>query len=317
MKRTALALILLLAPFFAAIPSPQKEEVKPLDPAKVPQKKALDRGTGYVPLTPERRAHFQALSRKRHDNHLALAAKNLAMPAAFDARIRFPIPIWDQGSCGSCYLVSTVRTMTHAGCMAGFGKPDNSYMLSAQYGMDRPRDFGACNGGNGTEVIDYVITRGWIAEKYTDIAGVAHLDYPAYQASSGSDRTKPGAKVWCVGWTWGFVNPNGRPTTDEIKAALLIYGRLNIALDAGGQFGNGTGTITSLGTSIDHEINMVGYDDAKDGGCFILENQWGNEWGVNGCRYITYAAAKNIVDIFFVSAGTAPPTRFPRHRPVR
>ncbi len=305
--RKLLALSLLLLPLLAALPAAQqKEEVKklPVQPAKLQPPRA----TGYIPLTPARRAYFQALDRAKHGARIQTAAKNLALPAAFDCRVRSPLPIWDQGQCGSCYLVSTVRTMTDAGVMVGMGKPDGSFMLSAQFGMDRPRSFGGCDGGNGTEVVDWALKNGWIAEKYVDAAGVSHNDYPPYEAQSGSDRTKAGAKVWCKDWTWGLVNNSGStPTTDEIKAAMFLHGRLNISLDAGGQFSNGTSTITSLGNSIDHEINMIGWDDAKDGGAFLLENQWGSSWGTNGTRWITYAAARNIVDHFWVSAGNVPP----------
>lgn len=269
------------------------------------------KGRGYKPLTEEKRAYYQRLDRAKHGDHIERAAKNLVLPAAFDGRVRVPLPMWDQGPCGSCYLVSTVRTMTCAGVLTGLGKADGSFMQAAQYGMDRPRNFGGCDGGNGTEVIDWAVKNGWIAETYVDSAGAAHRDYPAYQAKSGNDRTAPGAKVWVKGWTWGLVSNSGRPTADQIKAALFLYGRLNVSLDAGGQFGNGTGTITALGNGIDHEINMVAWDDSKDGGAFLLENQWGAEWGVGGYRWVTYKAAQNIVDMFWVSAGPVPPDTVP------
>lgn len=264
-------------------------------------------GRGHVPLTPTRRAELQALSRARHGDRVTRMAKFQALPASFDCRIGVPLPIWDQGSCGSCYLVATVRTATCALIQSGFGKADNSFKLAAQYGMDRPRNFGGCGGGNGTEVIAWMIDHGWLAEIYTDLQGEVHRDYPAYEARSGSDRSRPGAMAWMKGATWGFVNNDGRPTIDEIKAALVNYGRLNIAIDAGGQFGNGTGTITSLGNSINHEINVSGYDDNKDGGSFLLENQWNTGWGVGGSRWCTYKAAAHIVDWFWVSSGVAPP----------
>lgn len=419
MKRfLGLLLVLLASSAFAQEPAPKTE-----------------RGLGYVPLTPERRAHFQKISHAKHGHRLTMMAANQALPAAYDVRTKIPLPVWDQGSClasgslvlmankrlkaietievgeevitafgrsqkvlklhkrkapsqglriidsrgsqlrgtrahevltrngwrhiedinvgdevkrdngtssdwykvdrsgyidyvgwvydvevdvdhsyvaegfvvhncGSCYLVSTVRTATSVLVGLGYGKADNSFMLSAQYGMDSPRNFGGCNGGNGTEVIDWMCKNGWVAETYIDSAGV-HNDYPPYEARSRSDRTKLGAKKWMVGADWGFVNANGRPTTEEIKAALYNYGRLNVALDAGGQFSNGTGTITSMGNSIDHEINVVAYDDAK--GAFLLENQWSTDWGVDGCRWVTYSAAKNIVDWFYVTAGPLPP----------
>lgn len=291
MIRFVLSLALILAPAFAWGQEPDFS----------------DKGRGYVPLTPEKREFFQRQSHAQHNGRVKMMAKNQVLPPAFDAREKVPLPTWNQGSCGSCYLDSTVRTATTALLQKGWGKPDDSFKLAVQYGMDRPRNFGGCNGGNGSEVIDWMTKHGWPAEKYIDQDGTVHNDYPPYEARSGSDRTKPGAKLWMKDASWGYVNASGHPSTDEIKAALFNFGRLNCALDAGGQFGNGTATITALGRSINHEINIVGYDDAKDGGCFILENQWGNSWGTNGCRYVTYKAAANITDIFFVSATPLPP----------
>jgi len=293
---------------FAAIVRPvdSQEPPKFAFPAVIQKKDFSNHGRGYKPLTPERRAFFQKISHEKHGGRLAMMAANQALPPAFDCRTKNPLPVWDQGQCGSCYLVSTVRTATCTLINGGYGKADGSFMLAAQFGMDRPRDFGGCDGGNGTEVIDWMVKNGWPAEIYVDQQGTTHKDYPPYQASTGSDRTKPGAKMWMKGADWGFVNANGHPTTVEIKTALFNYGRLNISLDAGGQFMNiGSGTITSLGNNIDHEINMAGYDDAK--GAFLLENQWNTDWGNGGYAWVTYAAAAHIVDIFFVTASPLPP----------
>lgn len=282
-----------------------------------PQDKEVQRATGYIRPSPEKERYFKGLSRARHGDRITRAAKNLSLPAKFDCRERVPYPIGDQGQCGSCYLYSTIDyTFTCAGIYAGVGKA-GAFKLSVQYGMDRPRSFGGCNGGWGVEVADWATKNGWIAEVWVDASGVTHKDYPAYEARVGTDRTAPGAKVWCKGWTWGYVNPDRPPTVDEIKAAMYLHGRLNIALDAGGQFGSGKGTITALGTQINHEISVCAWDDNKDGGAFLLENQWSQQWGDGGYRWCTYKAAKNIEDWFWVSAGDpVPPPPPPGGVPV-
>lgn len=88
-----------------------------------------------------------------------------------------------------------------------------------------------------------------------------------------------------------------------------------------GQFGNGVGTITSLGSSIDHEIEMVAWDDAHDNGdgtkgAFLLKNQWTKDWGNAGYRWVTYKASANIVDTFWVSVTPLPPPPGPPVPPV-
>lgn len=234
-------------------------------------------------------------------------------PTSFDAREKgWVLPVGNQGSCGSCYLYATVYgTMTSAFVRNGYGKNDGSFVLAVQFGMDC-HSFGGCNGGNGTEVIEWAVRNGWPAEKWVDVDGVAHKDYPPYSAREGNCRTVTGAKLWKPA-SWGFVSasPNRPATTLEIKTALINFGPLNVSLDAGGQFGNGTGTITSLGGSIDHEIELVAFDDAKDGGAFLLKNQWSTSWGNGGYRWATYKACQNLVDVFFVTAALLPPPPTP------
>ncbi len=274
------------------------------------QKKDEDfskRDRGYKPLTPEKRAAYYAASAARHGDRLAALAKFQTLPATFDCRTQgWVLPVGDQGNCGSCYLYSTsYGTFSGAFVKAGYGKPDGSFVMSPQYGMDC-QNFGGCGGGNGSDLATYAVANGWPAEKWTDVAGVVHNDYPAYSAGSQNCRKVPGAKMW-VPANWGYVSASSsRPaTTLEIKTALFNFGSLNISLDAGGQFSNGSGTITSLGSNIDHEIELVAWNDTTS--TFTIKNQWGTGWGNNGYRELTYAAAQNLVDIFFVTATALPP----------
>ncbi len=271
-------------------------------------------GRGYKPLTPEKRAAFYKQSREKHGGRLAMMAKFQDLPPAFDARDKgWVLQVGSQANCGSCYLYSTIYgTMTQAFVKAGYGKADGSFVMAVQYGMDC-HSFGGCNGGNGTEVIEWACNNGWYAEKWVDVSGVSHADYPAYEARSRTCRKVAGAKLWKPA-SWGFVSASqNRPaTTLEIKTALYNFGALNVSLDAGGQFGNGSGTITSLGNAIDHEIELIAFDDNHDNGngtkgAFLLKNQWTTDWGNNGVRWASYAACQHLVDVFFVTAAELPP----------
>lgn len=271
-------------------------------------------GRGYKPLAPEKRKALYEHAQKEHGHRLAMHAKFQTLPASFDCRDKgWVLPVGGQAQCGSCYLYSTIYgTLSQAFVKAGYGKADGSLVMAVQYGMDC-HDFGGCNGGNGTEVIDWVCKNGWYAQTWVDLDGKSHNDYPAYEARPRTCRKVPGAKLWTPA-AWGFATgdqSDRTPTTLEIKTAMYNYGPLNVSLDAGGQFGNGTGTITSLGSSIDHEIEMVAWDDNKDGGAFLLKNQWTTDWGNAGYRWVTYKAAARIVDIFWVSVTPLPPAPVP------
>lgn len=269
-----------------------------------------ERCTGYKAPTPEKRALLNQKAKAANGGRIAQHMKTQSLPSAFDCRTKnWVMPTGDQGSCGSCYLYSTIYyNLTSAFIKVGYGKADGSFVMAVQYGMDC-HDFGDCGGGWGVEVIDWACKNGWYAEKWVDVDGKAHADYPSYEARSRACRPVQGAKKW-VPAGWGYCASDGsdrQPTTEEIKTAMFNYGVLNVAIDAGGQFGNGTETITSLGRNIDHEIACVAWDDAKDGGAFLLHNQWSEDWGNGGFRWVTYAAAKNIVDWFWVTATALPP----------
>ena len=44
-----------------------------------------------------------------------------------------------------------------------------------------------------------------------------------------------------------------------------------------------------------HAMCVVGYDDKKYGGAFLIMNSWGPEWGNNGFAWVQYGAFKNFV----------------------
>ncbi len=268
-------------------------------------------GRGYKRLSPEASKALHAEAFKKHGNRMKSLVEASTPPAEFDCKdMGWAGDPGDQADCGSCYLYSTVKTATSAFVKAGVGKVD-VFRLSYQYGMDC-HDFGGCDGGNGTEVIDWMVKNGWPAESYVDASGQAKSDYPPYSARVNQCRLAPGAKKWTP-QSWMFVTSDqgDHPATvAEYKAAIMSYGRANVALDAGGQFmGYSGGVITRLGNSIDHEINVRGWSDAKQ--ALLLENQWAG-WGgakTNGdsCAWLAYSAIGALQDPFIVISGVLPP----------
>src|SRR5262245_4653821 len=207
------------------------------------QQPVPNRATGYKPPTPAQRAAAYADARAAHGGRMRMLVSAATLPSKFDAReMGWVPPVGDQGSCGSCYLYSTTMTASSALIKAGYGKADGSFILAVQFGMDCER-LGGCGGGWGIEVIKQMMQDGWPAEKYIDV-GAAKNDYPSYIARSSNCRKVAGAKYWGktgtpTAFTWGFCTADQTdrtPTTEEVKTALMNYGPLNVALDAGGQF---------------------------------------------------------------------------------
>ncbi len=304
MKRLACWLALpLLFSLVGLVPAQEKPPAKP---------KAEERAKGYIPPSPEKAKQLHAERRLKHGDMMAKLVKSVTPPAEFDLKdLGLVGDAGDQGSCGSCYLYSTVKTATSSAVKAGYGKVDK-FRLSPQFGMDSPRDFGGCNGGNGTEVIDWMCKHGWVAE--ADPSQDAAALYPPYEARSGRDRTPTGAKKFTPK-SWAFITSDqgDHPATvEEYKAALLTFGRVNVALDAGGEFGSyQNGVISRLGRNIDHEINVRGWSDAKQ--ALLLENQWAGWGGAkspgDNCAWVSYKAVGDLQDpfiVFFETVGPQP-----------
>ena len=44
-----------------------------------------------------------------------------------------------------------------------------------------------------------------------------------------------------------------------------------------------------------HAMCVIGYDDRKEGGAFLIQNSWGPEWGINGRGWVRYSDFKHFV----------------------
>ncbi len=267
-------------------------------------------GRGYKPMSPEKAKALHDAAFKRHGYMMKLLAKNSTPPAVFDCVTNGSVgPVVDQGSCGDCYGVSASDAMTGALILAGWGKNDGSLKISDQYGLDCGAYHGGCGGGDEAQVIDYMKQKGFPAEKYVDsVTGKALSDYGPYSASPHSCKLPSGAKMWKLA-DWGYVagdQGSGPASLDEIKAALMKYGQLSIALDAGSFNNYSGGVIKNLGNSIDHAITMVGWDDTKK--AVHCRNNWGTGWGEAGYCWISYDAVHQIVEPIWL---LAPPANVP------
>lgn len=263
------------------------------------------KGRGYKPMDPREKLKLQAASFRRHGHLIKHLAANATPPAAFDAvTMGWVAPVFDQGNCGSCYEVSSADGMTGAFIKQGWGKNDGSFLISAQYGLDC-HNFGGCNGGDEAEVIDWMKNKGYPAEKWVDQDGKAHSDYGPYTARPSQCQLPAGAKLWQLE-DYGFVGTgnNGTATVDEIKVAVMTYGQLSIALDAGAFNGYQSGVIKNLGTQVDHAITLVGWDDSKN--AVKCRNNWSAQWGEQGYCWIDYSQVPKIVEVIWLKAPALP-----------
>lgn len=100
----------------------------------------------------------------------------------------------------------------------------------------------------------------------------------------------------------GYQRVNG---INEIKNALKIKHPVLIGMKLYGSFDtpetalNGiipVPNITKERYLGSHCMLIIGYDDNKNGGSFIVQNSWGSEWGDKGCCYIPYSCYRYMHD---------------------
>jgi len=104
------------------------------------------------------------------------------------------------------------------------------------------------------------------------------------------------------GSNWGFVSGDSNrpmPTVEEIKQALVDHGPIAAGIVASTDlkaFGNNNqshGRVYSEKVSYHcsdakHAIAIVGWNDDKGGGAWLIKNSWGKGWGDGGYLWIKY-----------------------------
>jgi len=328
MKRFLLAAVVQLHAFAylrAQPPIPAIPSVFLAEPATVTVQHP--RGLKLPSLDVRRASHLA--DARRHAIHNAKLAMRLAepLPSSFDCRT-FPVAtggtvnlctaIKDQGQCGSCWDHSMTEVVESANIKVN-NLPLTS-PLSTQFALDGCAfSNGGCDGDDASNGFTWLKAGGGLP-----LASV-YGPYVAYAESCQLSTTATGYTINDYGYC---SQSTGVPSSDQIKAAMLIYGPISVCMDASSMaFNNYTsGVLTGDGQSIDHQVVVVGWvDDAtvSGGGYWIGRNSWGTGWGINGYFYIAYGADSFGTEAMWVTAGTpvvlqpSAPTPQPGPTPTR
>lgn len=235
-------------------------------------------------IAPANLDHLRQLSFRRHGQRLQ-ALKALALPPRFDAREQGWVgPVKDQSNCGSCWDFSGTGVVEIAYNKAGVGGGPEQFVLSEEYTLSCGQN-GGCGGDDNTNVLQWA--------KQTGLPLVK--DYGPYTARPGRCAFRQSMSLYKLD-DWGFADSSGGQgvtPTEDIKAAILQYGCVGCAIAADDAFSNNpAGQVFDRTTSrdIDHDVILVGWDDAKGkNGAWLLRNSWG-DWCDNGYIWIGYGA---------------------------
>jgi hypothetical protein len=202
------------------------------------------------------------------------------LPSSYDLRQKGISPIENQGNCGSCWAFSAARTFQDVAYLQ-----NEKINLSEQYLVScNPWGWG-CNGG------------WWAHDMHLPPkGGVNESDFP-YVAQDVQCKQGLNYRYPLESWSYLSSGQDGMPSVEEIKAAIYNYGTISVAVAADSAFQSySSGVFNSCGsTSINHAVNLVGWDDA--GQYWIMANSWSPNWGENGfmrikwgCNMIGYSA---------------------------
>jgi cathepsin F/cysteine peptidase B len=192
--------------------------------------------------------------------------KDIKAPTTFDWRSKNAVTsVKNQGQCGSCWAFSAVENIESVWMLAGHSLP----LLSEQQVVDCDKDCYGCGGGWPYKAMNYVAKAG----------GIDSETSYKYEARNGACRFQPSAVVAKVKGYKAIPKAEA-----SIRDALTTTAPFSICVDANkwSSYRGGVMRSTQCGTSIDHCVQLVGYDSTASVPFWIVRNSWGTGWGIQG-----------------------------------
>jgi C1A family cysteine protease len=211
--------------------------------------------------------------------------RSMVAPTSFDWRTKGAVtPVKDQGQCGSCWAFSATEEIESMWFLSNGTLP----VLSPQQVTSCDKTDGGCNGGDTPTAYQYVKSSGGLE---------SNKDYPYTSGTSGQTGSCKFDKTKVVASIKGFSYATP-PCTDScshqdeatLAANLAQTGPVSICVYAESWMDYQSGILNSncpnSYSSLDHCVQLVGYNKAGSIPYWIVRNSWNTNWGVNGYIYI-------------------------------
>lgn len=209
-------------------------------------------------------------------------------------------PVWNQGSCGSCYVWAATDAASIRYRIANWNKePNRDRNRKMSFNVDEvlqcsPYDQG-CSGGYPFIVAYQCARDGLIsADSTIDFKGLT--DVKDEQARNERCKTEK-ERFYCKSYEYIMGNAFEVSVADML-IDLVKYGPIAVAIDAQPSFfyylqGIYTdpmprtdkiekGSLNSFWEKTTHAVHIVGYGEEDGQRYWIIKNSWGEGWGEDG-----------------------------------
>lgn len=216
-------------------------------------------------------------------------------------------PVKNQGQCGSCWAFSAAEEIESQWIMDG----NAVWEFSPQQIASCTTNCFGCGGGDTVAAYEYLIgTLGlgsawyapYVQSMYTSCSGKrctnACSNYDMTDLSTYSSLTGPYAAV--TGYSYATApctsGACAQQNTTLLAENTATYGPVSICVDASlwNDYTGGVLTQAACGgfsaKSIDHCVQLVGYNAEASSPYWIVRNSWATNWGENGYIYLEYPA---------------------------
>jgi len=198
-----------------------------------------------------------------------------AVPDTFDWISKDKVtPVKNQEQCGSCWAFSATENIESVWMIAKDLTPSTFKPLAPQQIVDCDKRDGGCNGGNPPTAYEYIIQAG---------GQDTEASYP-YHAVNQACQFKP-ADVEAKIASYKTISNEA-----DMKTATATVAPLSICVDAAQWqfYSSGVMTPSQCGTSLDHCVQIVGYDTSVNPPYWNVRNSWGADWGMSGFIRLEY-----------------------------
>jgi C1A family cysteine protease len=211
-------------------------------------------------------------------NRETLRLPRIAAPDTFDWISKGKVtPVKDQKQCGSCWAFSATENIESVWMIAKGLTPDNFEPLAPQQIVDCDTNDGGCNGGDTVTAYQYVISAG---------GQDTEKSYP-YKAVNQDCKFKSSDIESTIS---SFKYATKDKNEDEMKTATATVSPLSICVDAEPWqfYTGGILKASQCSTSLDHCVQITGYDTSAATPYWEVRNSWGTDWGEKGFIRLEY-----------------------------